>query len=41
MYNWNEFRSKYKQEIRVGIVVFLAYMLMSVIKFIIFIINKN
>ena len=41
MFNWNEFRSKYKQEIRVGIVVFPAYMLMSVIKFIIFIINKN
>lgn len=41
MFNWNEFRSKYKQEIRVGIVVFAAYMLMSVIKFIIFIINKN
>ncbi len=38
MYTWNEFRSKYKQEIRVGIVVFLAYILMSVIKFII---NKN
>ena len=41
MFNWNELRGKYKQEIRVGIFVFLAYMLMSVIKFIIFIINKN
>ena len=38
MFNWNELRGKYKQEIRVGIVVFLAYILMSVIKFII---NKN
>ena len=38
MFTWNEFRGKYKQEIRVGIVVFLAYILMSVIKFII---NKN
>jgi hypothetical protein len=38
MYTWSEFRRKYKQEIRVGIVVFLAYMLMNVIKFII---NKN
>ena len=38
MFNWNELRGKYKQEIRVGIVLFLAYMLMSVIKFII---NKN
>lgn len=38
MYTWNEFIRKYKQEIRVGLIVFLAIMLMRMIKFIL---NKN
>ena len=38
MYTWNEFKRKYKQEIRVGLIVFLAIMLMRMIKFIL---NKN
>jgi hypothetical protein len=38
MLNWNDFKTKYKQEIRVGIIVFLAIMLMRFIKFIL---NKN
>ena len=38
MLNWNDFKIKYKQEIRVGIIVFLAIMLMRFIKFIL---NKN
>jgi hypothetical protein len=33
--NWSEFKVKYKQEITVGIIVFIAIMLMRVIKFII------
>jgi len=33
--NWSEFKVKYKQEIKVGIIVFIAIMLMRVIKFII------
>ena len=36
--NCNEFKTKYKQEIRVGIIVFLAIILMRFIKFIL---NKN
>jgi hypothetical protein len=32
--NWSEFKVKYKQEIKVGIIVFIAIMLMRVIKFI-------
>ncbi len=32
--NWSEFNVKYKQEIKVGIIVFIAIMLMRVIKFI-------
>jgi hypothetical protein len=38
MYTWNEFTRKYKQEIRVGLIVFLAIMLMRMIKFIL---NNN
>jgi len=38
MQNWNDFKTKYKQEIRVGIIVFLAIILMRFIKFIL---NKN
>jgi hypothetical protein len=33
--NWSEFKVKYKQEITVGIIVFIAIMLMRIIKFII------
>jgi hypothetical protein len=36
--NWNEFKTKYKQEIRVGLVVFIAGILMRILRFII---NKN
>ena len=38
MYTWNEFTRKYKKEIRVGLIVFLAIILMRMIKFIL---NKN
>jgi hypothetical protein len=31
--NWSEFKIKYKQEIRVGIVVFIAAMLMRLVRF--------
>jgi hypothetical protein len=31
--NWSEFKVKYKQEITVGIIVFISIMLMRVIKF--------
>ena len=31
--NWSEFKTKYKQEIRVGIVVFIAAMLMRLVRF--------
>jgi len=30
--NWNEFKTKYKQEIRVGLIVFIATMAYSIIK---------
>jgi hypothetical protein len=36
--NWSEFKVKYKQEIKVGIIVYISIMLMRFIKFII---NKN
>ena len=32
--NWTEFKIKYKQEIRVGIVVFVAAMLMRLVRYI-------
>lgn len=32
--NWAEFKIKYKQEIRVGIVVFVAAMLMRLVRYI-------
>lgn len=32
--NWSEFKIKYKQEIRVGIVVLVATMLMRIVRFI-------
>jgi hypothetical protein len=30
--NWNEFKTKYKQEIRVGLIVLIATMAWSIIK---------
>ena len=30
--NWNEFKTKYKQEIRVGLIVFIAIMAYRIIK---------
>lgn len=36
--NWAEFKIKYKQEIRVGVVVFVAAMLMRLVRFIL---SKN
>jgi hypothetical protein len=30
--NWNEFKIKYKQEIRVGLIVFIATMAYRIIK---------
>ena len=36
--NWAEFKVKYKEEIKVGIIVFVAFMLIRVVKFIL---NKN
>lgn len=36
--NWTEFKIKYKEEIKVGIIVFVAFMLIRVVKFIL---NKN
>ena len=32
MHNWNEFKTKYKQEIRVGIVVIIATIAISILK---------
>jgi hypothetical protein len=36
--NWSEFKIKYKEEIKVGIVVFVAFALIRVVKFFL---NKN
>lgn len=36
--NWEEFKVKYKQEIRVGIIVFVVLMLMKFVKYLL---NKN
>jgi hypothetical protein len=36
--NWKDFKIKYKQEIRVGVIVFVATMLMKIIKYLL---NKN
>lgn len=36
--NWAEFKIKYKQEIRVGVVVFVAAVLMRLVRFIL---SKN
>jgi hypothetical protein len=30
--NWNEFKTKYKQEIRVGLIVFIATMAYGILK---------
>jgi hypothetical protein len=30
--NWNEFKTKYKQEIRVGLIVFVATMAFRILK---------
>jgi hypothetical protein len=30
--NWNEFKSKYKNEIRVGVIVFISMMLIRLVK---------
>ena len=30
--NWNEFKTKYKQEIRVGLIVFIATMAYRILK---------
>jgi hypothetical protein len=30
--NWSEFKSKYKNEIRVGVIVFIAMMLIRLVK---------
>jgi hypothetical protein len=30
--NWNEFKTKYKQEIRVGLVVWIAAILIRILK---------
>lgn len=30
--NWNEFKTKYKQEIRVGLIVFIVTMAWSILK---------
>jgi hypothetical protein len=32
MHNWNEFKTKYKQEIRVGIVVLITSIAISMLK---------
>ena len=32
MHNWNEFKTKYKQEIRVGIVVLITSIAISILK---------
>jgi hypothetical protein len=32
MHNWNEFKTKYKQEIRVGIVVLIVTISISMLK---------
>jgi hypothetical protein len=32
MMNWSEFKSKYKQEIRVGLIVFIATMAYRILK---------
>lgn len=32
MYKWNEFKTKYKQEIRVGFVVFIVTIAIRIIK---------
>ena len=32
MQNWNDFKTKYKQEIRVGLVVFIVTMAIRILK---------